>query len=438
MTYKEEEKKLFLDFLDRHVLKYWRNDPNTSKYRESLELIITSTCNTKCSYCYYKNYGNNLYPPEINRKNLILDNFDKVINWVTLNNYSPSIEIFSGEFFNLPYYKYMLDKILSETKCNVVIPTNCTFIFDDEKTKDIQKYIDSGRIYLSLSMDGKFLDNETRAIRSGLQYNDEYYDKLFKFAAKNNLGFHPMIGAKGINKWIDTIDWFYQNISKYFNLSEDDKVFRKVYLLEVRNPDWTDEELKYFDEFIEHLVDISYKIVNDPVKYINLLRKELNINLFSQFISSVGRGIGCSIQQSLAIRLGDLALVPCHRTAYEGYLAGRLSFNGKDLDIELENPYLYMNINGFNTINSYKCMDCPINTLCSHGCLGCNFEVNKDFFSPVSTVCKLEFTKIFSIAKAFDKRGILDAIIDLAKLESTQRNKYNELLNIKEIINNGI
>lgn len=432
MNYHDQNKQLFLDYLHRHCL--FRED----KYFNNLELIITSNCNTKCSYCYYKNYGEQLYPKTLcSNPQIILDNCKKVLDWDKANGFQfERIEIFSGEFFKFPLWKEILNYIFENTPYEVTIPTNTTFIFSEKETEEVEYYLNKygKRIYLSVSVDGKYLDNDTRAIRNGKQYDDEYYDKLFKFAAKHDLAFHPMIGPKGIDKWVDNYLWYIDNVSKYFNITKREALF-KIYLLEVRNPDWTKEELAELDRFIEFLVNYTYSFYDDPLDYLENFLKRRGFNFFNSFTSSIGRGIGCSIQQSFAIRTGDLSLVPCHRTSYDGYRAGKLKFNGKDLDIDLENAELYMAINSCDISKGIKCIDCPISSLCSHSCLGCNLEVNKDPFIPVDSVCALEYRKAKSLAKYLNNIGVLDIIINIWG-EGSQKRK--QLLMMKEIVENDI
>lgn len=432
MSYDSERKQLFLDYLNRHTFMGWSvNEFKTSEtYKDSLELIVSPVCNTKCTYCYYKNYMDCLYPRDIRAEKTILDNCRKLLEWVHLNEYIPlDVDIFSGEFFNLPYYSEILDIIntnMSHVKkdnptgrITVTCPTNCTFCFSEEKTNEVQGVLDyynnpnndKSNIYIALStsVDGKFLDNDTRPMRNGKQYDDEFYDRFFKFSARNDLCFHPMIGAKGIERWCDNFDWYVDNIMKYFQCSKIDAI-RKIYLLEVRNPDWKVEEIEHFKKFITHYTDESFDAVDrDVFRYADEFLFSKGNSLFAGITGFCSRGMGCSIQQSFSVRLGDLALVPCHRTSYHGYNGCRLILEEgkKELDVELENPESYMLVNSFDSRTGVKCCDCPINRICNMYCCGTNFEVNKDFYLPVETVCDLQFAKAHCMATNLKRIGVL-------------------------------
>lgn len=444
MTHQDEQKILFKNYLETHVLSNWKygvkeykGNPNDLRQKENfistasgfgtpLELIISKVCNTKCSYCYYKNFGELLYPKELEDRNLILENCEKLLKWVNLNDYHPAnIDIFSGEFFNLPYYKDIIDLIVkyvkpvnASTPVYISIPSNCTFCFSDEKTAEIQELVDTYnkkdsqyRIGVSMSIDGKYLDNDTRALRNGKKYDDEYYDRAFKFAAKNNFAFHPMLGAKGMDRWIDNWEWYISNIVKYFECDEIE-AFKRIYLLEVRNPDWTPREMQFLDDFITHYTQRAFELCHRNTRmFADVFLHGHGGNLYSEVASSIPRGLGCSIQSNLGVRLGDLAIPLCHRTSYDGYIAGRLKLDGASWDVELENPNVWMLVNSFHSSNTVKCCDCPISEICNKFCIGCNFEVNKDFFVPVDTVCDMELVKTISLIRNLDNIGVLDLLI---------------------------
>lgn len=434
-TYDLENKELFKSFLNSTCFK-----SKDIPYENSLELVVSSVCNTKCTYCYYKNFSHLSHPIEIQKKENILSNLDKVIEWDKLNGYRfNEIDIFSGEFFNLPYYKEILDKLLNNTPYLIVIPTNGTFAFSEEKTEEVSKLLESyrKRIHLSISIDGKYLDNQTRPLRNGKQYNDEFYDRLFKFCKKWNYGFHPMIAANGIEKWKENYIWFIDMIKKYFG--EEESIARKrVYLLEVRNPDWTPENLRDLQEFIKFYIQRNWEVDGkNPEKFYKFLR---SANLSTRVTGFNSRGLTCSLQTSFSVRLGDLALAPCHRTSYPGYIAGYLKFEGKDLDIDLVNPSVWEYSRCMDFRRGVKCVNCPINEICIGQCLGACLEVNKDPFVPVNQACSLEFAIVNQLIKELDDLGMFNMIIENIKHSDLYKTleKRNQLKEIRRRIKDGV
>ena len=446
MTYKDEQKELFKSFLDNHVYKYWKSGGKLG-YKQGLELILTSTCNTKCSYCYYKNFGKQLNDPCVSTGDNILRNAEKLFTWMNKEGMTPdSIDIFSGEPLNLPYIGDLMDMIIDKFPgVEIVIPTNGTYCRSDKAVERVEsllsKWRKKARVFLSMSVDGKYLDNDTRAMRDGKLYDDAFYDRLFKFIKKHELAVHPMIGPKGIDKWCDNLDWYVEQLSKYLDCSKA-LALSRMYLLEVRNPDWTDNELNYLTKFCHHLTNTAFEYYDkDKYSFVdNFLLGTTGCNFYSGITSTMSRGLGCSIQQEFAVRLGDMKLVPCHRTAYDGYNACTLKIDDNyNIDYELENENTYMMIMGFNAKYATKCCDCPINTLCSYSCLGCNFEVNHDFFTPVDSVCKLEFIKVYALVDSLNKIGALHVLIDRLKNNSHEYDLMNshirQLTSIKEKLN---
>jgi hypothetical protein len=86
------------------------------------------------------------------------------------------------------------------------------------------------------------------------------------------MGFHPMVYSKSCKYWIENYKWFKEKIKEY-NLPDRDPM-----MLEVRNDNWTDEDIDYYLEFIDFLIDEKEKEFD-------------NIRLFSKHIMQydVGR-----------------------------------------------------------------------------------------------------------------------------------------------------
>lgn len=444
-SFKEEQKELLASFLDIHCFDAWKILPSQrgeKLYVNSLEMMVSPVCNTACSYCYIKNYSDKLYPCDHN-KQLLLENCEKIMKWLWKGNlYPDTIEIFSGEFFNLPFWKeYLniifryLNKMPEGDKIVVVIPTNGTFFFDEKKINEIQNLIDEARgkglrVFLSLSVDGKYLDNDTRPLRNGKQYDEVFYDRMFTFCARNNLSFHPMVGAKGIENWIKNFDWYVENIQKYYKFDSKWKALTKIYLLEVRNPDWKTKELEELGRFLNHVLDTVFGNCNSPERKAENLSTRV-LNIFSSITSSVGRGLGCSLQQCLHIRMGDLALVQCHRTAYQELLGAYLDFTeeGELFIKEALNVNSYLMSEAFDFKHLSKCNKCPINKFCGGPCIGCNYEINRDLYTVVPTVCDLEYTKITSVIDKLDRED--PKILDI--IESSYNKRDEKLLQLREL-----
>jgi len=51
--------------------------------------------------------------------------------------------------------------------------------------------------------------------------------------------------------------------------------------------------------------------------------------------------------------------------------------------------------------------------MCIHGCLGSQYEVTKELFTPIPSVCNLEFIKIITILKKLKEFNALDNFLDV-------------------------
>lgn len=426
--YEEENKLLLKSFLDRTFFKAWKDSNGEKTNYYNLELQINSICDNRCSYCYYKKYNKLLNP--FNKKSdedKILKNLDIFLDFLEKEKMHPKIEIFSGETFSQEIGFLVTEKVIdwqikNKIKNNLVIPTNGSFLCDEEKTKRIENLIKKCRykgfnLLLSFSIDGKYLDLINRPNKDH-NYSDEFYNKSFLFAKKHGFSFHPMVHWKGIENWWNNFLWFQEMFKKF------DIPWYSIYLLEVRNDGWNKKSVKQYCDFLYKVLDWMNGMVRISTVFYNQI---VSMNLLSPF-SKCGRGMGCSIQSSMQLRLGDLMITPCHRTSYDYLNIGQfITKNEKIVDIKPLNVPLYMSINSSNIINMPKCQDCLINTMCSGGCLGSQLETNGDLFTPIESVCLLEHGKIYTLIKWLKDNDQLNIVCNLIN-----ENKLKTINIIKE------
>lgn len=456
LNYVEENSQLLYEFIKRRFVRAWRNPEITTLQNfQSIEFIFEYKCDLSCLYCYVNRYGNELYPQEIRDPDTMLQNLDTVLDWLHENNAVPKkIEIFSGEPLIQDTVRKGIRRIqdsFAGQKTTIVIPTNYTFILSDSLTKKVEAILERGKstvpVFLSASFDGKYCEGnrpfrytvESGNLSPGRIYewkykkdsppdprNDEYYDKCFAFTKKWKFGFHPMVYSKRIEHWKENFLWFQRMFEKH------GLPWHGIYLLEVRNVEWSPRQILEYNKFIDFLIRWTFNKCNsNPERFLNFLRKRRGFNILGSPLSTVGRGIGCSIQGTLFVRLGDLALVPCHRNSYDQFLYGKFKTIGGPLEvngytradgtvvepyirnqqsritgIESKNPELWIGILSARSDCFPYCERCVIRDLCNQGCLGSQLETTGDLFTPIPTVCSLYHNKMVTMMNTYKNIGL--------------------------------
>lgn len=397
-----------------------------------IELYITNKCNQACEYCYLY-HNDELYPQEVNNKETILTNLEAFYNWIIKNNYHIArIEMFSGEIWHTELGREVLDltarALMSGLACKFfMIASNGTFIDKDETLQPIQSYIDEFRRYgarlqFSLSIDGAIVEEDNRPLNGGAARSENFYDKVFSFVYHNDFSFHPMVAAYSIEKWPENFKWWRKMYQKYGFKSS---IHAALMMLEVRNNDWTEEKIEGYCNFLRVLAKDFYENECEHDKDLTFARFCISDNVFDQDYSylpwTLSRSlerVGCSISDCLTVRLGDLAICPCHRTAYKKNLYGYFVKNeeGEIVDIVSNNIYFANRILlANNNLCSVKCDNCLYNPYCIKGCFGSQIENSKDAFLPIESVCNLLKAKYRTAAEIYEKYGVLDYIKNMSK-----------------------
>ena len=434
-----EDNELFNNFLEDYFYKNLKKENNDIF---NIELIISPKCNLGCRYCYIHKYGKDLFPSEKYDETNIINNLKLILKWFKKQNFHFRLELFSGELFAQKIGYEVLDEIvvwLRENKDkkilkDILIPTNFTFLMSEKYTEKIEKYIEEfhllgANLVLSASFDGKFCETN-RPYKKNLDINfnkindiDLFYDKVFSFCSKYHFGFHPMIYSKNIEKWKENFLWFQEQFKKY-NIP-----WNHMYLLQVRNVEWTDEQIKEFYNFIYFL----YEYTNDKLdgQIINKVFKNQKIKydfniLFQPFGNgkASSKGLGCSLQNTLTIRLSDLKVFPCHRLMYHQFEIGEYD---KQFNFKTKNAPLGLTIYGVDITRMQPfCNKCEINYLCAGQCLGSQYEVTDSLFVPIQTVCKLQYALILAAINFFKDNNLL---LDLYKnLDAIQIEQIKDIL----------
>lgn len=433
MTYNEERNKVMNTVIQN--LFYEKGKTNT------LELIISSGCNQKCEYCYLVKHAHKMYTSESNDKNNILHNLPILLDYLREIQYEfNAYDIFSGEFFSLPYWEDILEIIYNDSlkypiPKNISIPTNMTFILDENKTKKVSDWLNKCKqsginIHLSASVDGPIeLENIERPLLNNTVKDEAFFDKLFTFMAKYHVGAHPMITKEFVKNYKYNYDFWLNNLAKYNVTSElNNNLYLIPMFLMVRDEEqWDKESLNSYKEFlwyaakrdleVLHKNDVQDFAMHMADNFCNNMKHLGTYNSMQPYmlaIPSEKNKIPCSIQSGLKIRVGDLKIVPCHRLTYKNLIFGEFILNEdktKITHIQGDKVELMHKIFTFNPLRSMmKCSDCKIRAFCAKGCLGSQLERTSELFACEENVCDMYFTVYKTIHEIAEHYGIYDIV----------------------------
>lgn len=446
-TWQKENDQLLQYVLNKRLFEPLKFEDNSVHKSTAVELYVTPECNLKCEYCYLYRYGDKLYPKELRNHDTIIKNLEILCEHFIAEQYHiPELEIFSGEIWGSEFSDRLLGTLLHYIKNGldvgfVMIPSNVTFLTSEKSTEFMQKYIDAYkavgvRLAVSASIDGIVIEEMSRphkdASKSGLRDQD-YYDRVFEFCSKNSFGLHPMVSPQSVKYWIDNHEWFLEMMRKY-------KIDYScgIMLLEVRNDEWTQENIDDYLKFINYLVDklrMNFYVSDEEMAQdvFRLKGGHLITNYNAIALANVGRSPGCTIHRTLHVRLGDLAIVPCHRLSYDALNYGAYVVeNDKIVGIKSNNVQMALR-NYMTNIKAthHGCDACPYNFFCIKGCFGAQLEATGDPYFPCSSVCNLEKQKIDFLIKKYTDIGLVAQLQKKVNSDTAARDVLENINKLK-------
>lgn len=278
------------------------------------------------------------------------------------------------------------------------------------------------RFAVSASVDGLILDKEFRSFKDeslNSKRDKVFYEKVINFIKKYPGGFHPMVSAKSAKYWKENLKWWMDILGDY----------NRIMTLEVRNDDWENKDIQEYLDFLNFKIDNNIEFLGRDI-FINdiLLNKNPKYNCYYPERLSFKnlKTPSCTISKLLCIRLGDLAIAPCHRLSYDEYLYGHfLVENNKIIGIKSKNVVLANKILLGNFKHTVECGTCPFADMCVKGCLGAQYEINQDPFITCKSVCELYKAKICFLIYKYEKLNILSEL-------SIPNTLINDIKNTKE------
>lgn len=396
LTYQEEKDILLTNMLNKFFTIYKQPLDKMDFLAEqmSLELYITPDCNQNCSYCYLCKHKEELYAKELRDPKKIVKNTEILLDYFIENKMNPyRFDLFSGEIWGTQLGYDVLETVYQAAKKGfhpklIIIPSNFSFVLKDESLAIIDQYMEKFkeqdiRVCFSCSNDGWYIDKMTRPFNNENEYELKkgtlaYYERIFEFCKKWDLGFHPMISAHGIEHWCENFDWWTKELT-----NRGFHPLNSIMYLEVRNDDWTQDKIIHYLKYLNHSIDyylneyFPTQAPEDEVKFMfgkwvhHKLLSDHQTNYTPLLLSKDNIHPGCTIHRSVVVRMGDLAIVPCHRTSYDEFVGGHFVVeNDKIVGVQADNVQVMNQVWLNNMLGSPKCGGCPYTSYCMKGCFG--------------------------------------------------------------------
>lgn len=393
-----------------------------------IELNITATCNQECSYCYLVKYGDKIYPKDIRSPKTILKNTKMLFDYFVENKFNPRRwDLFSGEIWGTKFGDDFLTLMLEYIQAGkftpklVIIPSNCSFVFDDAVRKKIDYFIAEYKKYkvklcFSISIDGMPIELENRPSKmkdiNEKKKLQESYDLLFDWAYKHDFAFHPMVAASTIEKWCENYDWWVKMLKRHHRTPA-----THLMTLEVRNDEWTEDKIISYLRFLDHMINGEFKNSYSSIKesFVNSICGCPNVYCCGKngympfYLTEEDRDFSCTLKDCLIVRMGDLSIGPCHRTHYPEFIYGKYKVeDDKITGVEANNIVLMNRIYSMKTPAHLVCDSCSIAKFCIKGCMGAQFEANGEPLYPCDTVCELFKARAIYLYLKYKKTFVFD------------------------------
>lgn len=466
----QEEKDLFQSYINSWLFKKSNSfshillnlyDYHPRVYETSIEIIVRPECNQKCEYCYIARYGKDLYPLNERVSNEeLLKNLDALLYYVFIENdtYVNKWDLFAGDlfyddlYFNIVdiFYKYLSQlykkypMVFKKLPLSIVTPSNFSFMRNEEKSNKLEEYIKkfaelNCELGFSISTDGIYATDT----REQQELDEEFTNKLFKFVDKYRpSGMHPMISPSNVHNAIKNYDWFRKKYHEFLG-----ETYAPIPMfLEVRNDEWTFENIKDLIELENHMIQDRLEWCNNDI---DLLARHLwgpvdindhysrfyyndIINLYIKDDEYLRQKISCSMQETLHIMLNNLSCPICHRLTYKQFQGGKFLLNDDNriYDVQPINPSGYLSTKFFPMKNAPRCIHCPYESVCHLGCLGAQYEALGELFIPANSVCQMKQAKINNLVMAYYDMGVFHSATRQGLFNPQQVEKLNQLLEV--------
>lgn len=347
-------------------------------------LIMSSSCNLACKYCFIENcsFNNNI---EINMSYETALNAVEKFNKYVLENHieNPLILLYGGEPMVNWKVLYDIVKYTKNLNSNIKfsIVTNATLL-DVEKIN----FLAENEVEIGISIDGpKEINDENRIYRGN---DDSVYEKVIsKFPdlkfAEAKFGLSLTISNDLLKKQDEVLEWI--------NSLGITSIFYNLYHYTDSNPDWE----KYYLEASQFLIK-SYDYLSEKNIYDGRLSRKLDSIIDGEFKFSDCAAIGGN--QITIKPNGEICV--CHGYfKTDKYVIGNINHD-KLYDIMMSDEIKFWQERA--TIYNEECLKCEALFTCGGGCVlqaeslfGSRDEIDRPFCIHTKTSLKWTLQKCY-------------------------------------------
>ncbi len=364
------------------------NDIITSKQKvKTVILILTHSCNLRCTYCYEHNKGfseidTDVAKQIIEREMTCIDYLDR------------EIEFFGGEPFLefdkiVELHEFLINKKWQK-KWLTMITTNGTLVHG--KIKD-WVYKNQDTVKVALSADGTALMHNINRSNS--------FDQIdLDFFANTNSVVKMTVSAETLHNLSDGVIYLHN------------RGFETVRANLAFGIDWSnDNNLLIYSSELQKLAD--FYLENPQFRPSDILSLPIE-NMNPQSKNSLSRHCGAGVE--LVAYETDGTAYPCH------------TFAPISVPAEIARKSLYLSFDKEIPIDllDEKCRNCPVSSVCPN-CYGINFSSTGNMYSKSDHFCRM--TKVQFLANAYFRyKQYRKNFLDLSPEE-----EYRLINNIKMI-----
>lgn len=367
-------------------------------------LFLTQDCQLRCTYCF-----------EDHRKNeqMSLATAIKAVDFLyrstTEDKRTPSVSLFGGEPLLrwgeviVPLITYIRDNF---EKFGISMTTN-GLLLDSEKLQFLQ----DNEVKLMLSIDGAEKGhNATRAYVDGCPTFEDLLPTIDLLIEKaSHVPFRMTVTPSNVQYFYDSVEWFHNRGVQNF------RAFPNVY------EEWSadaiamlDKQLQLYNKYIYDCVMSGQRsLIIDTYEY---YFKKILIKQYEEANNSCRTSYFCQTCNRCGIGLlgnfmcnykGDIFTCDRYVIADEanpcfvGNLDDGVSIEKIDRLYELNNARSLYNPN-------LECDTCPLNTICSGGCVPVNYQLTGDFTQVPSSYCnynRILYKNVVDLLNIFEKEA---------------------------------